>query len=84
MNATHNKMTHEYNDSIELEYNKLTSSLPQYKDEFENENAAWKEYQDCVWEVALCDPDHGLYPAPGLFRQGPIGIPWFRRRVGQA
>ena len=59
MNATHNKMTHEYNDSIELEYNKLTSSLPQYKDEFDNENAAWKEYQDCVWEVALCDPDHG-------------------------
>jgi len=58
MNLLSNEDLEAYEDSVEAEFLKLVSALPQYKVEFEKEKAAWMEYESAVKVVAGCE-EHG-------------------------
>ena len=42
-------------DSVEIEFQKLLETLPQYRKEFLKEKAIWKKYQRAVQEVSGCE-----------------------------
>lgn len=45
-------------DSVEKDYQRLLTILPQFRTVFQKEKAAWEEYRKAVLEVAGCE-DHG-------------------------
>lgn len=48
LNIAHGKCYKEYEESIEDEYQKLLTLLPQYKDVFKEEKTIWQKYQKAV------------------------------------
>lgn len=62
MNLLSNEDLEAYEDSVEAEFLKLVSALPQYKAEFEKEKAAWLE----KWYLMLMKQytQHSQFPNP--------------------
>ena len=58
LNQIHGQWSLEYNDSIEKEFQKLISMMPEYREELNREKAVWLKYQKAVRDVADCE-DHG-------------------------
>lgn len=58
LNEIHYKWHTEYNDSIEKNFQKLISMMPEYANELNKEKDVWQKYQKAVREVADCE-DYG-------------------------
>lgn len=58
LNEIHGQWYLDYNNSIEKEFQKLISLMPEYRDELNREKAVWQKYQKAVRNVADCE-DHG-------------------------
>lgn len=55
LNKIYDQWHLEYNDSIEKEFQKFVTMMPEYRDDLNKEKSMWSRYQKAVRDVAECE-----------------------------